>query len=137
MDKETKISRGLENFLTYLRSVSEQNQIAEMGCVESDAATQDILHALELWNYDRGTRARLARKLHDVRRERRIAKDRVLRSAPLVMWITSNAPIIKELERVLGEIRNIERKTENRIYVPRTHVMDGIGQLGEGTQHDE
>lgn len=33
--------------------------------------------------------------------------------------------LAKELERLLGEVRKRERRTENRIYTPKTSIMEG------------
>lgn len=40
-------SKGLESFLTFLRETSERHRMAEADRAEAEAATQDLLHALE------------------------------------------------------------------------------------------
>ena len=49
--------------------------MAEADRAEAEAATQDLLHALELGNDKAPGRARLGLKLREVRRQRRTAKD--------------------------------------------------------------
>ena len=37
-----------------------------------------------------------------------------------------NAAVIKSLERLFGEIRKAEAKTTDRIYIPRTKILEEI-----------
>lgn len=122
-----KFSPGLEAFLDYLQYTSGQYNIALTSCSEAEAATQDLLHSLELEDHDRTYMERLTRRMKKIRRERRLAKDTVLRSGPIVDWVEKNAAVIKSLERLLGEIRKAEAKTTDRIYIPRTKVLEEIG----------
>ncbi len=64
--------------------------------------------------------ARLAKEIRRVRQARRKAKDFVHAAEPLVEWVEKNKPVIKEPERVLGDVRKAEKSLENRIYFPRT-----------------
>ena len=43
-------SKGLESFLAFLRETTERHRMAEADRAEAEAATQDLLHALELGN---------------------------------------------------------------------------------------
>ncbi len=122
--KQPKVSAGLEAFLSYLREMEERSRMAEADRVEADAATQDILHALELGQHNAASRARLAQTLREVRRQRRAAKDTREQTVPVAAWAKENQAAVKSLERLLGEIRKIERQTENRVYIPRTHVLE-------------
>ena len=99
------ISQGLEDFLTYLRETEQQMHMAAQSEQEANDATQDILHRLELCDIDGETAETLALKLQAVRRQRRKAKD-VLDQAILISeWMESHRPMVKELERLLGEVR--------------------------------
>ena len=40
-------------------------------------------------------------------------------AAPVLDWIDQNRTTIKNLERLLGDVRKTEKSTENRIYTPR------------------
>ena len=121
-----KHSRGLESFLAYLRDMEEGFRMAQADRAEAEAASQDIFHAIELWETDAESCARLGWKLREVRRRRRIAKDTLEQAGPLVAWIRENHAVIKELEQVLGNIRKMERQAENRVYIPRTHILEDI-----------
>ena len=37
---------------------------------------------------------------------------------------------MKTLERLLGEVRKQEKKTQNRVYVPRTGILKNAGGSG-------
>lgn len=122
--QEEKISKGLDTFLSYLRETEETYRMAEAIRVEMDAAQQDLLHALELGQYDSRDRARLALKLREVRRERRKAKNTLEQTGPVVSWLEQNKGTVKALERLLGEVRKLERYAETRVYTPRTQVLE-------------
>jgi len=59
-----------------------------------------------------------------VRRTRREAKDTAEQTGPVAAWAEQNRATVKGLERLLGELRKLERKTETRTYIPRTHVLE-------------
>ena len=73
MDNGT--SKEIEKFLAFLRETVEQHNMAESDRAEAEAATQDLLHALELGEDKAQGRARLGLKIREVRRQRRTAKD--------------------------------------------------------------
>ena len=98
--------------------------MAEQTEQEANDATQDILHWFELYNF-RGIEAvKVAHKLREIRHQRREAKDVAWLTSPVVDWIQRHRAEIKELERLLGEVRKRERRTENRIYTPKTSIME-------------
>lgn len=61
-------SKGLESFLAFLRETTERHRMAEADRAEAEAATQDLLHALELGDDKAPGRARLGLKIREVRR---------------------------------------------------------------------
>ena len=124
-------SKGLESFLACLRETTERHRMAE-------AATQDLLHALELGDDKAPGRARLGLKIREVRRQRRTAKDIAEQTRPVVDWVEQNRTVIKGLERLLGDVRKQERRSEGRSYAPRTHILEDIRRDGEKEgQHEQ
>lgn len=121
-----KHSRGLESCLAYLRDMEEGFRMAQADRAEAEAASQDIFHAIELWETDAESCARLGWKLREVRRRRRIAKDTLEQAGLLVTWIQKNHAVIKELEQILGDMRKAERHAEKRVYIPRTRILEDI-----------
>ena len=117
-------SQGIEAFLNYLRDTEQQLKMAEQIEQEANDATQDILHWFELYDF-RGIEAvKTAHKLREIRHQRREAKDVAWLTSPVVDWIKAHRAEIKELERLLGEVRKRERRTENRIYTPKTKILE-------------
>jgi hypothetical protein len=112
--------------------------MAEADRAEAEAATQDLLHALELGNDKAPGRARLGLKIREVRRQRRTAKDIAEQTRPVVDWVEQNRTVIKGLERLLGDVRKQERRSEGRSYAPRTRILEDIQHDGEKEgQHEQ
>lgn len=131
MDNGT--SKEIEKFLAFLRETVEQHNMAESDRAEAEAATQDLLHALELGEDKAQGRARLGLKIREVRRQRRTAKDIMEQTRPVVDWVGQNHTVIKGIERLLGDVRKQERRSEGRSYMPRTHILEDI-QRDEGKE---
>lgn len=121
-DSGDKISKGIENFLAYLREMEQLHNISLMNESEANDATQDILHSLELEEHDYHEIARLGKKLKEVRQSRRAAKDLIRQTYPIVEWAENNRSVIKGVEQLLGKVRKEEKNAEGRFYTPRTEV---------------
>lgn len=117
-------SAGLSDFLIYLRESDERYHMAREDEQQANDETQDILHSLELDKHTYNEQAKLARKLVEVRKRRRIAKETQEVTAPIVTWSEANKQVIKALERVLGDARKAEKRKEHRMYAPRTGVLE-------------
>lgn len=122
------ISQGLEDFLDYLRETEQLLHMAEQAEQEANDATQDILHRLELVDLDCNVACDLAFKLREVRQHRREAKDQMDQAAPVVAWLEDHRPVVKELERLLGEVRKQERRARDRIYTPKSNILEEDSQ---------
>ena len=120
--EEMNASKELEQFLDFVNNAESLMDQAIAG--QQEAETQDILHALELENHSYHEAASLARKLAKVRQTRRQEKDIVAQLAPVVEWLKENDVAVRRLQRVLGELRKVERNTQNRFYTPRTNVLE-------------
>lgn len=114
-----EISEGLEDFLAFLRDAEEMNRIAQVEEQENNNKQQDLLHEIELSEHGYHDFAKLAKKMQEVRKSRRVAKDNQEVVSPLIEWVEMNRGVIKNLERVLGDVRKKERRLENRVYIPR------------------
>lgn len=78
-------SKGLESFLAFLRETTERHRMAEADRAEAEAATQDLLHALELGDDKAPGRARLGLKIREVGGS--AGRRRTSRSRPGPWWI--------------------------------------------------
>ena len=121
--KRPLISQGVDDFLKYIRDTTQNYHMAVADEQQANNETQDILHAIEL-NTSNWKPAQLLRTLRRVREKRRAAKDTIAAAKPLMEWYEENEKAIKRLERLLGDIRKQESKIRNRVYVPRTGVVD-------------
>ena len=121
---EKTYSECVSDFLNFLRDAAQQYRMAVTTQQESENETQDILHSLELENHTYNEVARLGKRLSEVRKNRRSAKDIIAATSPIVDWADTNAASIKAIERLLGDVRKGERYAENRIFTPRTAVLD-------------
>lgn len=123
---EVKISSYIDDFLTFLRDCTQQYHMAVADEEERNNETQDILHSIELEDHDYHELAKLAKDIREVRQQRRVAKDTIATTTPVLDWIDTNKQTIKSLEKLLGEVRKQERYTENgRIYTPRSKARGG------------
>ena len=111
----------------YLRECKDKLNTSNTNVKENDDATQDILHCIELCDNSYHSYAQLAKKLKEVREDRRNAKDISAALTPLVSWYDANFKVIKDLEQVLGAMRTEERKQSNRIYMPKTKELESMG----------
>lgn len=118
-----KVSKELEQFLDFLKSAESQLDQATTGQQEAEAETQDILHSLELEKHSYHEMAALSRKLAEVRQARRQHKDNAAQLTPVVEWTRGNDAAVRSLQRLLGDLRKVERSTQNRFYTPRTNVL--------------
>lgn len=115
-------SKGIENFLKFLREAEEKFNIAQEEEIELNNQTQDILHFLELEKHPYHEYAKLAKKLKTVREERRKVKDYIQETGPIMTWLENNRQTIKNLEQLLGTVRKAEKSTVNRIYIPKSSI---------------
>lgn len=112
-------SQQIDGFLTFLRDCEQRFHMAEADELEANAITNDIHHSLELEEHSHDELMALALELAGTRRKRRTAKDVMAETAPVLAWMEDNRPVIKTLEKLLGEVRKAERAAENRVYTPR------------------
>ena len=118
-----KASKELERFLDFLKSAESQLDQAVAGQQEAEAETQDILHSLELEKHSYHDMAALSRKLAEIRQTRRQHKDTAAQLTPVVEWARGNDGSVRSLQRLLGDLRKVERSTQNRFYTPRTNIL--------------
>lgn len=98
--------------------------MAQFDLQQVNNETQDILHQLELYDDPYHQTATLAKKLRDVRRRRRTAKDELEKLTPLCEWIENNKAVIGQLQRLMGDMRKTERHHQNRYYIPKTTILE-------------
>ena len=112
-------SKNIEEFLNFLRQCEQEYSMAQADYQDTNDETQDILHSLELESHTYHEYANLSKRLAEVRKRRRQAKDKIAVMEPIVCFCEENKAFIKSTERLLGDVRKAEKKLENRVYTPR------------------
>lgn len=131
------VSDGIKNFLDYLRDVEVSFAANSTAEVVANSETQDLLHFLELSEQDEPTMIAVCNRIKQIRNERREAKDYVTQAGYVVSWIDANRPVIKALEQLLGNVRKEERRGENRIFAPRTKILDHLTEQEDSHDPDQ
>lgn len=123
INKSMFYAEQFSQFMEFLRRCEADYSMAQSLQADAEAETQDILHKLELEEITYHEYARLSKVLKEVRIKRREAKDIAEQLEPLVDWEAQNSKSIKELEKVLGEMRKAEKSKQNRHYNPKTDIV--------------
>jgi len=113
-----KYSDTLAQFLSFLRQCQKDFDYHYDRVNKKDKETQDLLHQIELGKTYQD-RAKALPVLHKVRKERRESKDTVKVTTYIADFVSENSKTIRELEKLLGEIRKVEKCLKNREYKAR------------------
>ena len=118
-DQEMKNSEIVKAFLDLIEESKTKAHWAKEGRIEQDKLTQDLLHKLELGGYK--DRNKVATKLVKCRKERRRYKDVEEEACTIIEWTMSREgeDVLRKLKHMLGELRQVEKYHENRVYKPR------------------
>lgn len=124
-------SDALDEFLKYFKLAKKEKERAEKVLNETNDKLQDLYHQLEFGNNTYHESARLAKKITEVRRERRLAKYQIEQTSPIDDWLSRNFNTIRSLEKLLAEVKQAEQHTdpEKLSYLYRTDVVEDV--LGE------
>lgn len=120
MDKQA--SEPIESFLAYFRDCEQKYRMVVDDEEEMNRITQDILHETELEEHDYHGYAKLSKELKATRQKRREAKDTIKCLLSIVNWAELNASVLKNIERLLGDVRKAEKSLENRAYAQRSTI---------------
>ena len=119
--KNTKPSERIEDFLNWIEASVAEYEEAYAIAGEEDKKVQDFLHAMEFADIKQ-ERNRVATKLHQSRKRRRAAKDKVLELEKIYAFYKdqSNRPILKKLKGIIQNQKKTEEYLESeRTYKPR------------------
>ena len=130
-------SEHLAAFLAWLRDVRQDYDMALAELDEAENATQDVLHRLELGEDGYHNRAKLALALRKARQRRRRGKDKLTILQPVIGWLEAEQKTIKALERLLGEMRRLEKSLTGRSYHPKTDIVAKTLRKQKEAKEDE
>lgn len=113
-----QFSECIEDFLSMARSAISDYEWNGQQISLLDKETQDYLHSLELDGLTYNERAKVATKLANCRRLRRISKNTVEILSPLVDFLISptGKSVINNMQEILGRTRKVEKLQEKRTY---------------------
>ncbi len=124
MDNELKVSEVISEFVKFLNDANFSYTYMLEKMSEQEKVTQDILHSLELDDLKYNERAKLATRLAEVRKQRRIYKDAVEELEPVSDFLADNKKLLNNLGALVGNVRKQEKYHSNRQYYPRIVKKD-------------
>lgn len=131
--QELKYSEIVESALHALKDLEEQYRINFDIVGQKNNEVNDLNHAIESEPHCE-MRSKLSTRLHNVRKERRAAKDFVHDYETAVRFIGDNKPTIIKLEKLLGVLRKAE-EPKPWAYEPRALddcACSGMRNTGNG-----
>ena len=118
----------IANFLDLLDSAQTDYEVNVDAMHKEDMRTQDYLHQLEFVGLKYHEKSRIAVSLTQTRKERRRYKDAVQVLQPIAEFVADpkNTTFINRMKQLLGQVRKVETRHANRIYMPRVIDMEPI-----------
>lgn len=134
---DREIVKELVSVQNFLNGIQTMNKRAYEEVGYHDKVSIDLLHALE-FSEDDESLIEITSDLRDNRRMRREAKDFVELTKPVVHFMTRNKQAIKELNQIVGEVRDIESRLATRTYTPRvlTDMKLALDKAEEEAEND-
>ena len=114
------VSKQIEQFLNFIRDCESAYTYAYDVVNTEDKRAQDLLHAIE-FETDLSNLEDYAAIIQASRIKRRVNKDLVETLDPVISFLSdkSTRKTMNMMTQVLGRVRKIEEKHENRRYHPR------------------
>lgn len=119
-----KESEKLSNILADVRSIKSQYEFSCSKINEMDLLQNDLVHKIEFKDKTARERSKTTTRMKKCRDERRENKEYVELMEELVSFIDTNQPLIKRLEKILGNMRRIEENQGKRSYKPRVMTVE-------------
>ncbi len=119
-------SDPLDEILKYFKLATKEKDRAEKALDKCNNELQDLYHQLEFGENSYHEKARMANKIQDIRKERRLAKYQIEQTTPIDDWVSRNFNTIRSLEKLLAEVKNAEEHTDPQklFYSYKTDVVE-------------
>lgn len=114
-----KESERLSEVLKYFRDVQNIHDFTTGRVSDLECLQNDYLHKLEFNATEAKERNKIATALRKCRMERRQLKEQEEVLRELYQFLDKNPDNIRQLEKILGNMRKIESTQINRSYKPR------------------
>ena len=134
-----KPEEALGSFLKFIREAQARYKEDVRLVAEYQLQQQDLEHYAEMADdLGRTDACVFYRKLRDIRRARRAVKNESQMLEPLMAFLDRNADTIKQLERVLGDVRAKKEHLDGLAYTAKTDILKKQGDTHAKVipQHD-
>lgn len=122
-----QIEQSLKAVRDVFVNYPKQIELNETALKKIDQEIQDILHAIELNNFNASNGYILAKELQKARQERRKLKDELEMLEPIKSFLKHPKPTEKTIGNTLGDVRGVVQRQGNRKYTMR--VRDDLQEL--------
>lgn len=109
-----------------LNEVDNQKRQANETLLKCNRRQEDILHEIEFSGGGRREMATLAKELHDIRAQRRKAKELLELLEPVDNWVSQNRNAVMKLCQAVGRMKSISRQQTERVYTVRSGNGDEV-----------
>jgi len=114
-----EFAKALDTVLAFLDSANTNMLVLQESVRQADVETSDLLHSIELTDFEENEKSEMTDKLKEVRIRRRIQKRQLEYYTETDAYVTSNKTAIGALKTLKGKIRRITEKQETATYRPR------------------
>jgi len=124
MDIFENINESFEMFRDMVREIPDRYHSNNKEITKLQEETQDLLHMIEMVNFNARDGYKLSKALKEVRKRRRELKDENQLLEPIVPLLKKYRNELNNMDKILGEIRKRERLQDVRGY--RCRVRDDL-----------
>ena len=114
-----EFSDALSIVLKYFDTAKTEATTLQECVHQADLETSDLLHSIELADFELDEKSNMTDLLQDVRRRRRKDKRHLEYITEISGYVSGNKQAIQALQALKGKIRKIEEKQRNASYKPR------------------
>ena len=114
-----EFSDALSVVLKYFDTAKTEVTTLQESVHQADLETSDLLHSIELADFELDEKSNMTDLLQDVRRRRRKDKRHLEYITEISGYVSGNKQAIQALQALKGKIRKIEEKQRNASYKPR------------------
>lgn len=124
MNVEQALSSVRDVFVNYPKRIEHNEEALK----KVELEIQDLLHLIELTNFNASKGYRLAKELQKARQRRRAIKDELETLEPIREFIKYTKPTEKNISKTIGEVRKVKNVHGTRTYKlkVRTDIQEVI-----------
>jgi len=94
----------------------KQYELSQEELKKVESEIQDILHVIELTHFNASDGYKWAKELQKLRKNRRALKDELENLDKVKEFLSYQKPTEKVINKVIGDLRSIETRRNNRTY---------------------